>query len=118
MILADMSSGDARIALDTLGFISENLKKEGKIDKTIISEAMQRQTTFYDKSEDKYNLLSALQKSIRGSDPDASIHYLARLLEGGADILMIGRRLLVSERTLEWLILVPYPLLQVVFRRR
>ena len=94
-ILSDLSSGDARIALDTLGFIGENLKPGGIIDKSIVSEAMQRQTTFYDRSEDKYNLLSALQKSIRGSDPDASIHYLARLIEGGADIQMIGRRLMV-----------------------
>ncbi len=95
LMLADLSSGDARIALDTLGFISDNLKKDGRIDKAIIGEAMQRQTTFYDRSEDKYNLLSALQKSVRGSDPDAAIHYLARLLEGGADIQMIGRRLMV-----------------------
>lgn len=95
LMLADLSSGDARIALDTLGFISENLKKDRKIDRAIIGEAMQRQTTFYDRSEDKYNLLSALQKSVRGSDPDAAIHYLARLLEGGADIQMIGRRLMV-----------------------
>jgi putative ATPase len=94
-MLADMSSGDARIALDTLGFISENLRKDGRIDRAIIGEAMQRQTTFYDRSEDKYNLLSALQKSVRGSDPDAAVHYLARLLEGGADIQMIGRRLMV-----------------------
>jgi len=90
-----MSEGDARIALDTLGFIIDNLKKEGKIDNGMIREAMQKRTVFYDKSEDKYNLLSALQKSIRGSDPDASIHYLARLIEGGADEMMIGRRLLV-----------------------
>lgn len=95
LMLADMSSGDARIALDTLGFISENIRKDGRIDMAIIGEAMQRQTTFYDRSEDKYNLLSALQKSVRGSDPDAAIHYLARLLEGGADIQMIGRRLMV-----------------------
>lgn len=94
-MLADFSSGDARIALDTLGFISENLKKGKRIDKAIIGEAMQRQTTFYDRGEDKYNLLSALQKSVRGSDPDAAVHYLARLLEGGADIQMIGRRLMV-----------------------
>jgi putative ATPase len=93
--LADMSEGDARIALDTLGFIIDNLKKEGKIDNGMIREAMQKRTVFYDKSEDKYNLLSALQKSIRGSDPDASIHYLARLIEGGADEMMIGRRLMV-----------------------
>lgn len=93
--LADLSGGDARIALDTLGFLADNLKAGGIIDLNIVGEAMQRQTTFYDKGEDKYNLLSALQKSIRGSDPDGSIHYLARLLDGGADIQMIGRRLLV-----------------------
>ena len=93
--LADMSGGDARIALDTLDFIANNLKEGMPINLSIVEEAMQRQTTFYDRKEDKYNLLSALQKSIRGSDPDASIHYLARLIEGGADVLMIGRRLLV-----------------------
>lgn len=80
--IADMSNGDARIALDTLGFIGENIEEDGVIDAVIVSEAMQRQTAFYDKSEDRYNLLSALQKSIRGSDPDAAIHYLARLIEG------------------------------------
>ncbi|MBR0596377.1 replication-associated recombination protein A [Clostridiales bacterium BAD-6] len=94
-ILSELSSGDARIALDTLGFIADNLKIGGRIDTKMVGEAMQRQTTFYDRSEDKYNLLSALQKSVRGSDPDAAIHYLARLLEGGADIQMIGRRLMV-----------------------
>ncbi|MEG0662500.1 MAG: hypothetical protein RR472_04410 [Anaerovoracaceae bacterium] len=94
-ILADMAGGDARIALDTLGFIVDNLKEGGEITQGVIEEAMQRRATFYDKSEDKYNLLSALQKSIRGSDPDASIHYLVRLIEGGADIQMIGRRLMV-----------------------
>ncbi len=94
-MLAEMSSGDARVALDTLGFIVDNLSEGLVLDQNIISEAMQRQTTFYDRSEDKYNLLSALQKSVRGSDPDAAVHYLARLIEGGADIQMIGRRLLV-----------------------
>ncbi|MDR1954210.1 MAG: replication-associated recombination protein A [Clostridiales Family XIII bacterium] len=94
-VLADMSGGDARVALDRLGFIADNLAEGGRITLDEVREAMQRQTTFYDKDEDKYNLLSALQKSIRGSDPHAAAHYLARLLEGGADILMVGRRLLV-----------------------
>lgn len=93
--LAELSSGDARVALDTLGFIAGNLKPGDVITIDVVGEAMQRQTLFFDRKEDKYNLLSALQKSIRGSDPDASIHYLARLLESGADIQMIGRRLLV-----------------------
>lgn len=94
-MLAEMSSGDCRVALDTLGFIVDNLSEGSKIDRAIVGEAMQQQTTFYDKEEDKYNLLSALQKSVRGSDPHAAVHYLARLLEGGADIMMIGRRLMV-----------------------
>jgi putative ATPase len=94
-VLADMASGDARIALDRLGFIAENLAEGQKIDNDIVAEAMQRQTTFYDRGDDRYNLLSALQKSVRGSDPDAAVHYLARLLEGGADVVMVGRRLLV-----------------------
>lgn len=94
-LLADMSGGDARVALDTLGFIADNLDENAVLDERIVGEAMQRQTTFYDRGEDKYNLLSALQKSVRGSDPDAAIHYLARLLEGGGDLQMIGRRLLV-----------------------
>lgn len=94
-VLAEMSTGDARVALDTLGFIVDNLGENRCITIELVGEAMQRKTNFYDKSEDKYNLLSALQKSVRGSDPDAAVHYLARLLEGGADLQMIGRRLLV-----------------------
>ncbi len=93
-MIADRSDGDARVALDTLGFIADNM--DGNvITLEMAGEAMQRQTTFYDRSEDKYNLLSALQKSLRGSDPDAAIHYLARLIEADADILTIGRRLMV-----------------------
>ncbi len=64
-MLAEMSSGDCRVALDTLGFIVDNLGEGRILDKEIVGEAMQRQTTFYDKEEDKYNLLSALQKSVR-----------------------------------------------------
>jgi putative ATPase len=95
LALADLSGGDARIALDTLGYVADNLSEGRRIDISLIGEAMQKQTRFYDRSEDKYNLLSALQKSIRGSDPDAGIHYLARLIEGGADVQTIGRRLIV-----------------------
>ena len=95
MLLAQMSGGDCRRALDALGFIVDNLPPGRSIDREMVAEAMQKQTTFYDKEEDKYNLLSALQKSIRGSDPDAAVHYLARLIDGGADLMMICRRLLV-----------------------
>ena len=94
-LLAEMASGDARVALDALGFIIDNLSDGKAIDTSIVEEAMQRKMGFYDKESDRYNLLSALQKSVRGSDPDAAIHYFARLIDGGADIRMIGRRLLV-----------------------
>lgn len=94
-MLAEMAGGDCRVALDALGFIVDNLDTGQIIKKEIIAEAMQKQMTFYDKREDKYNLLSALQKSVRGSDPDAAVHYLARLIDGGADEMTIGRRLMV-----------------------
>lgn len=94
-ILADLSNGDARVALDTLGFIVDNLDLSKPVTKKLVAEAMQRKIGFYDKGDDRYNLLSALQKSVRGSDPNAAIHYFARLVDGGADIQMIGRRLMV-----------------------
>lgn len=94
-VLADLANGDARVSLDTVGFIAGNLSDGQPVTKEIVAEAMQRKIGFYDKGDDRYNLLSALQKSIRGSDPDAAIHYFARLIDGGADIQMIGRRLMV-----------------------
>ncbi len=94
-MISERSNGDARVALDTLGFIAENIEAGQRITTALVGEAMQTKVSFYDKREDKYNLLSALQKSIRGSDPDAAVHYLARLIEGGADPQTIGRRLLV-----------------------
>ena len=65
------------------------------IDLAIVEEATQHKATFYDRQEDKYDLYSALQKSIRGSDPDAALHYLARLIDGGEDEKTIARRILV-----------------------
>ena len=94
-LISELSDGDARIALNTLSFIVGLVNNGEEITKEFIQEAMQQRIVYYDREEDKYNLLSALQKSIRGSDPDASIHYLARLLEGGGDMNTIGRRLLV-----------------------
>ncbi len=94
-ILADLANGDARVALDTAGFIADNLEEGQTVTGEVVAEAMQRKVGIYDKGDDRYNLLSALQKSVRGSDPDAAIHYFSRLIDGGADIQMIGRRLLV-----------------------
>lgn len=94
-ILANLAGGDGRVSLDTLGFIIDNLDLTETMTKEMVAEAMQRKIGFYDKGDDRYNLLSALQKSVRGSDPDAAIHYFARLVDGGADIQMLGRRLMV-----------------------
>lgn len=94
-ILSSFSNGDARVALDTLGFIVDNLNEKEKISKAKVQEALQRKIGFYNKGDDRYDLMSALQKSIRGSDPNGAIHYFARLIDGGADIQMVSRRLLV-----------------------
>ena len=94
-MLAEFSNGDARVALDMVGFIADNIEEDKPVTKENVAEAMQRKIGFYDRGDDRYNLLSALQKSVRGSDPDAAVHYLARLMDGGADIQMIGRRLMV-----------------------
>ena len=93
--ISDLSSGDGRIALDTLGYLIKNTEASSEINVDHVFEAMQKKTFFYNKVEDKYLLLSALQKSIRGSDPDAAIHYLVRFLKADSDFMTIARRLLV-----------------------
>lgn len=88
--LALMSDGDARIALNVLEFAS---LMDKTITKNSIKEALQK-TIMYDKNgEEHHNLISALHKSMRGSDADAAIYYLARMLEGGEDPLYVARRL-------------------------
>lgn len=94
-VLAEYSNGDARIALDSLGFIIDNQADGQRITTDKVAEALQRKVGFYDKGDDRYDLLSALQKSIRGSNPDAAMHYYCRLVDGGADLITIGRRLMV-----------------------
>lgn len=97
--MAQMSGGDVRKGLNALevAAMSKSPDEEGKIiiDLELAEQATQKKTTKYDKSGDShYDILSAFQKSIRGSDPDAGIHYLARLIAGG-DLQSICRRLLV-----------------------
>jgi len=97
--LAQNSNGDARILLNTFEIAVELVKTKGdklKINKEIIQEALQRKKIDYDKLGDEhYNLISAFIKSIRGSDPDAAVYYLARMLEGGEDPLFIARRMII-----------------------
>ena len=97
--MAQMSGGDVRKALNSLEIaaMAANPDSDLKIQITLedAEQATQKKTTKYDKSGDShYDILSAFQKSIRGSDPDAGIHYLARLIAGG-DLQIICRRLMV-----------------------
>lgn len=92
-LIADLANGDGRLALNKIELIMMSSAK--KIDGKLIFEAFQKKIMYYDRIDDKYDLYSALQKSIRGSDVDAALHYLARLIEGGEDVMSVGRRLLV-----------------------
>lgn len=90
--------GDARIALNALeiAVLTTAPGNQGirTIDLAAMQETLQRKAVHYDKSgEEHFNLISALHKSLRGSDPDASLYWLARMLEGGEDPLYIARRL-------------------------
>lgn len=89
--LAEMSDGDARVALNALEFASDINKK---IDKKIIEEALQKSLAYDKNGEEHYNIISALHKSMRGGNADASLYYLARMLEGGENPLYIARRLI------------------------
>ena len=90
-LLAQRVDGDARRALNALETAAE---LDGTIGRSAIEEALQRRYPRYDKSgEEHFNLISALHKSIRGSDPDGALYWLARMLEGGEEPLYIARRL-------------------------
>jgi putative ATPase len=97
-ILCDLSDGDARRALNGLDLaVSAKKKNDTKIilTKEDIKEALQRTHLIFDnKGEEFYNIISALHKSMRGSDPNAALYWLARMLEGGADPLYIARRVI------------------------
>ncbi len=89
--LAKMSNGDARTALNVLEYAS-SISKE--IDLDNIKDAFQKSHLMYDKDgEEHYNIISALHKSMRGSDPNAALYWLARMLEAGEEPLYIARRL-------------------------
>jgi len=92
-MIIDYANGDARRALNTLE-ISANLAKKGKITTEEIKEALQKRILLYDKKgEEHFNLISALHKSLRNSDVDAALYWLARMIAAGEDPLYIARRL-------------------------
>jgi putative ATPase len=94
--LIEISNGDARFMLNVLESLEEDFKnKETIIKLENLKEFLSTKKIKFDKKEEHYNLISALIKSIRGSDPDASLYYLFRLIEGGEDLRFITRRLII-----------------------
>lgn len=92
-MIIDYANGDARRVLNTLE-ISASLAQKGRITVTEVKEALQKRVLLYDKKgEEHFNLISALHKSLRNSDVDASLYWLARMLAAGEDPLYIVRRL-------------------------
>ncbi|HIU22500.1 MAG TPA: replication-associated recombination protein A [Candidatus Fimihabitans intestinipullorum] len=97
-VIAQFANGDARAALTTLDMIVTNadIDKHGKIIVTdeAMEECLTKKTLLYDKNgEEHYNIISALHKSMRNSDPDAAVYWLARMLEAGEDPIYIARRI-------------------------
>ncbi|HEV2127390.1 MAG TPA: replication-associated recombination protein A [Thermomicrobiales bacterium] len=93
-LLVNLANGDARFALNTLEYAATGVEPGGTIDAELVSEAAQRRAATYDKSgEGHFDTISALHKTIRGSDPDAAVYWLARMLERGDDPLYVARRL-------------------------
>jgi len=97
--IAIFSNGDARAAYNTLetalAAAPRDQQGQATITEAIIEDAIQRKTLLYDKAgEEHYNLISALHKSVRNSDPDAALYWLGRMLEAGEDPLYVARRLI------------------------
>jgi putative ATPase len=93
-LIAGYSSGDCRSAYNTLEVAAQlAVENHNLIDKAIASDAVQQRVLIYDKSgEEHYNLISALHKSVRNSDPDAALYWLARMFAAGEDPLYLARR--------------------------
>jgi len=90
------SGGDARKLLNVLELVAENLKEDSTITNVFVEEIVQTYIARYDKSgEQHYDIISAFIKSIRGSDPNAAVYWMARMINGGEDPKFIARRLLI-----------------------
>ena len=97
--IARFANGDARTALNTLEMAVFNGRMDERavlcVDEDVLSQCMNRRSLLYDKNgEEHYNLISALHKSMRNSDPDAAVYWMYRMLDGGEEPLYIARRLI------------------------
>jgi putative ATPase len=96
--IARYANGDGRVALNLLEFAAASapaVDGVGRVDEAFLRRSIERRALLYDKTgEEHYNLISALHKSMRNSDPDAAVYWLARMLEAGEDPLYIARRLI------------------------
>ena len=93
--IVTLAGGDARVALNVLELAAESMGQSGSLSRDHVRTVSQRRLARYDKEgEEHYNLISALHKSVRNSDVDASLYWLTRMLEGGADARFVARRLL------------------------
>ncbi len=94
--LLNISGGDGRKLLNLVELICESVEGDVVITDTLVMELAQKHIAIYDKSgEQHYDVISAFIKSIRGSDPNAALYYLARMIEGGEDVKFIARRLVI-----------------------
>jgi putative ATPase len=98
--LVRLANGDARIALGTLEFAASAAPVDAagarRIDSALVHDALQRRMVAYDKKGDNhYDVISAFIKSVRGSDPDAAVYWLARMIDAGEDPLFIARRIVI-----------------------
>jgi len=93
-VLVRMADGDGRAALTLSEEVWRSARPGETLDAETLQEIVQRRAPIYDKAQEgHYNLISALHKTVRGSDPDAALYYLCRMLDGGEDRLFIARRL-------------------------
>src|SRR5205085_10099965 len=91
--LVRMADGDGRAALTLIEEVWRAARKDEVFDSGKLQNVVQRRAPIYDKAQDgHYNLISALHKSVRGSDPDAALYYLCRMLDAGEDPLYLARR--------------------------
>lgn len=94
--LLNISGGDGRKLLNLVELISDSVEGDVEVIDELVMEVAQKHIALYDKSgEQHYDIISAFIKSIRGSDPNAAVYYLARMVEGGEDVKFIARRMLI-----------------------